>query len=156
MNVINRFTPKMLLIYFLAAVCLGVTALYAYAYFFEVPYMGFHVQPPNEVISNILISQSGEAQLQEGDYLVEIGDQDFHERAQSDSLPLFPPYRAGDVARLTIQRDGETLHIEWIVPGVNSPELIYRLANYWYLAVIYWIFGLLTVVLIRPRDERGH
>jgi len=154
MNVINRFTPKMLLVYFLAAVCLGVLALYCYAYFYEVPYMGFHVQAPNEVISNILISQPGEPQLQEGDIIVEIGNQDFFERAQSGSLPLFPPFQAGDVAQLTIRRDGEILHIDWIVPGVNTPELIYRLANYWYLAAIYWIFGLLTVVLIRPRDER--
>lgn len=154
MKIAPRYSPKLLLVNLIAAGCLLLMAVYCYAYFWEFPYLGFELDSGSEAISNLAGELPADGPLSTGDILLKIDGKDFGIRSASRWEPLFPDLAAGDVTRLTIQRGEQILQVAWTVPGITLSEVGWRLSNFWYLSAIYWIFGLLTVILIHPHDER--
>lgn len=126
--------------------CLG---FYTYVFFYVFPYYGFElsndwsVYPPAWNIEP----------LREGDSLLKIGEMTFEEYKSNLLNAPFAGYHTGDQISLVVQRGSQELTILWKLSPPSSTEVIDRLAQFWF-PYIFWLFGLLTALLLRPRDER--
>ncbi len=138
-----------------AAACLVVIAFYTWAYFVLTPYFGLYIDIPVARINRLFVKPAREASLQPGDTIQKIGALNWSEQAAQPSSPFFPPVAVGEVVPFEVLRDGQTLEVDWQVPGFNRPEFADRLLKYWYLAYVFWTFGLLSLVLLFPRDLRA-
>jgi signal transduction histidine kinase len=128
--------------------------IYTNEFFFVVPYAGFTFNPSNGSIEDVFVVGSGEPLLQPGDRLIRIGSLTFEQYRQDLSHSFFEGTQPGDVVDLVIQREGETLSIPWRMPGRTNLEFSARLNSQWWIAFIFWFFGTLSVLLIRPKNDR--
>jgi signal transduction histidine kinase len=139
----------------LAAVCLVVIAFYTWVYFVINPYFGLSIDTPVARINKLFVKPAGETGFQPGDIIQSVGALNWAEQAALPNMPFFPPVEVGEVVPFTVLREGQTVVVNWWVPGFNWAEFTNRFIKYWYLAYIFWIFGLLSLVLLFPRDLRA-
>jgi len=133
---------------------------YSAAYAFLVPQPGFEFGSDLTVLLEADCESQpawcganpGEVRL--GDRLLQIGTLTF-EQYRSDPLTRpFDGYGPGDVVPITLERDGEVLKIEWLMPqgSIGSGLANTLLVSFPFLA--FWVASLLVYLLVRPRDER--
>lgn len=137
-----------------AIACLLLVVLFTWVYFVKVPYLGLSIDIPNARITDLYVQMTEKDSLRPGDIIQAIGDMNWAERAAQPKLPTFPPVAVDQVVPFTILRDGQTLTVNWRVAGFTWAEFSNRFLHYWYLAYIFWAFGLFSVILITPRDLR--
>jgi signal transduction histidine kinase len=133
----------------LAVLTLVVVAAYTYALFYERPYLGFLWDTTS---GRVLRVYQGTA-MQPGDTIIQIGSIAVDELGDNLRAPTLDA-RPGDTLPLVIQRDGQRLTLEWRLPALNHDEFVGRLTNQWILAVVFWVVGELSLVLVRPKDAR--
>ena len=138
----------------LAGVSLLILILFTFAFFVETPYLGFSMAIPSPKINYIFINPDNADPIQLGDVLIRMDTINLVEAINNYSKPILPNFQKGDQVPLLIQRGSQTLHFLWTIPGPNGQELTHRLRRSWSLAYVYWGFGLLTMLLIRPKDNR--
>ncbi|MEZ4517299.1 MAG: hypothetical protein R3C44_10850 [Chloroflexota bacterium] len=97
---------------------------------------------------------SGSDQLYEGDVLQQVGDISWEMYRTDQTQPLFENASPGESVTIQVLRDGEEQTVNWIIPGVNTTELLFRLVDIWWLPYFFWLAGLGTVLVIRPVDIR--
>ena len=131
---------------------LTILLLYSYVYFFQHPY-GFSWLP-NGTINRVYVEQAATPTLRVGDRLVQVGPLSWDAFHSDLRKPLFDGVKVGEVTPVTVERNGQLVTIQWRLPGFNRGELLNSLASQWSLAYTFWIAGLLTVVFLRPKDER--
>lgn len=131
-----------------------VLVWFTFGILFRAPYSGFYFSPTSGKVTATYASQSQEPRLLPGDILLKIGEVSFSEYKQDGRVALFKDARAGDVVPIVVARDGVELTIPWVFPGLIREEFNARLFNIWWLAYIFWFFGSLGQLLIRPRDRR--
>lgn len=61
----------------------------------------------------------------------------------------------GQTLNIIVERQGEEVQVDWPVAGFNRKELLGRLINNWPVAYFFWLAGVATVLLVRPRDTRS-
>ncbi len=135
----------------------GIFALllaFTYAFFFKVPYSGFDFNPSNGEIIAIYVVANPAAALRTGDMVVEIGPVSRTRYAADARQVFFEDTKRGDVVDIVVERGGRRVTVPWIFPGFNQPEFISRLFNNWWLAFIFWSFGLASQLFLRPKDSR--
>ncbi|MFM8369106.1 MAG: hypothetical protein ACKOBD_10180, partial [Chloroflexota bacterium] len=44
--------------------------------------------------------------------------------------------------------------VQWELPGTNSGEVWEQLASEWPIAYFFWLAGTLTLLFLRPKDDR--
>ena len=138
----------------LAFASLIIISIYTFAFFVEIPYIGFEIEFPNAIVSKIFIPDENSDSLMVGDKIISFGSVDWSNFSkEKNALRSFPQVQAGQVITIKILRNGSQLTTEWEIPGINLPELVNRLTENWYLAYVFWIFAVLTLFLIRPRDR---
>lgn len=146
----DRF--KKALEYTLPWIILAVLLSYSYADFFQHPY-GFWWAKPDGVITKVFVNER-EPTIHVGDALVRVGSvglQEFNADLRKD---LFQGYKPGDLVPITVQRGEEVLTVEWRLPGTNPGEVRDQLAGEWFLAYFFWFAGTITLMVLRPKDER--
>ncbi len=140
-------------ILFSAAVLVLIMA-FTYAYFFAAPYSGFYFNPTNGEVIEIFMTADPASALQLGDLIESIDGVSLAEH-KSDSLHVyFDHMERGQTAEIELQRDGSVMTVAWEFPGFNPQEFIDRFLNLWWLAYIFWFFGMVTQIFMRPKDER--
>ncbi len=130
-----------------------IILLFTYARFFEVPYSGFHFSSSTGKVDEIYLPVDS-VPLQIGDVIKNIGGISWEDYQSDGTVIFFENAQVGDVVEIIVSRNGAEKIIPWNFPGFNSAEFNARFFNLWWLAYFFWIFGLLTQVLIRPRDLR--
>ena len=140
--------------YFLILATFILLVIYTNGFFFVVPYAGFTFNPSNGSIEDVITVGNGEPLLQPGDRLVRIGSLTFEQYRQDLNRSFFEGAQPGDIVDLVLQREGETLSISWRMPGRTNLEFSARLNSQWWIAYVFWFFGALSVLLIRPKDSR--
>lgn len=134
----------------LAAVVLLVLLLYTYCFFILNPYTGVIYGSTGHV--STAHSQTG---VRVGDQLVQVGEVTWADYQADPWLTLFDQSQPGDVIPTRVIRDGQLLDIEWIFPGFTWREFwIGRFSSQWFIPYFFWGAGLLTLLVLRPRDER--
>jgi hypothetical protein len=129
---------------------LGLVGLYTFGLFSRALVLGFDWNRSDyEVVWAI---QS--VPVRPGDRLIQLGSIRLPEFTNALRRSLLDEAQPGHPLRLIVERDGTTLTLDYIVPGVTPEEFGTRFLNQIWLAWLFWIMGLLTYLLVYPRDTR--
>lgn len=133
---------------------LGLLLWFTFVFFVRVPYAGFYFNPTNGEVVDVYVETGSTGLLRNGDIIRRIGDTSW-ERYRSDATQsFFDGFRKGQYVSISILRNEQALEILWPYPGFTVAEFKARLFNIWLLGYIFWFFGFLTQLLIRPRNAR--
>ena len=138
--------------YSLPWLVLAVLLTYTYSKFFVHPY-GFRFDTTNGRIMYIFVQQP-EPTLKVDDQLVKIGPVGWDAFHNNLWVTFFDGVKPGEVVPVVIERDDQTLTIPWKYPGFNLGDFIDQLPSEWLIAIFFWLAGTLTLLLLRPKDER--
>ncbi len=133
---------------------LAILVPYTVIHFFGRPYIGFDLLAPNGIVTAVYVNPEDRPAPKVGDQLLQAGALTWHKFINSDTISLFERYQAGDIVPLTLLRNGEEVHINWIAPGASRAELLARLFSAWWLPYVFWLAGTATLLLVRPKDRR--
>lgn len=147
--------PYPYLLLALPAVSLLVLVIYTWFYFVEIPYTGLMINPAIGQIDGLFVVPEGGEFPRPGDVIVEINSMNWAEQVLQAHQPTFPPVKPGEEVSLSVLRDGQIVTLGWIIPGFNWSEFANRFLNHWYLAYVFWAFGLFALLLLSPRDLRA-
>ena len=142
----QRIAPNLI-----STAVLALILAYSYAYFFEAPYSGFTVHPSSGDVLEVFLE---DAPLRVGDRVTNIGGISWEEYQSDGTVNFFENIRAGETVEITVLREGKHVTIPWSLPGFNRQQFQDRFLNLWWLAYIFWAFGSLAQISIRPRDAR--
>ena len=140
---IERVMPWLVLILLL---------FYTYAKFFGHPY-GIRWSSSTGIIIYVFDKQP-EPTLKEGDQIIRIGDVTWDEFSKDLRKTFFVGARPGDVVPIIVERDGQKINIDWVYPNFNRDEFWEQFYSEWGIAYLFWWAGLLTILFIRPKDDR--
>ncbi len=92
--------------------------------------------------------------LKSNDHLVKVDGLDWDRFAELRlSFPSTSQTRSGSHS-LEIQRGDNLLHVNWMVPGINLREFLYRILTIWWLPFAFWLSGVVVSLLVRPKEIR--
>jgi signal transduction histidine kinase len=132
---------------------LAILLLFTYAKFFAHPY-GFRWAGSTGTIIYVF-DQQPEPTLKVGDKILQIKDVTWDQFRADLRKTFFDRARPGDIVPIVVDRDGEIETIPWVYPpGPTRGEFLDQLISEWFVAYIFWLAGLLTVLVVRPKDER--
>ena len=132
---------------------LAILLFYTYAKFFGHPY-GFRWTGPSGTIAFVFDPQP-EPTLQVGDRILQIGDVTWEQFRSDLRRTFFDGVKPGQTVPIIVERSGEIRNISWVYPpGPAQRELLDQLISEWFLAYFFWLAGLLTVLVVRPKDDR--
>ena len=131
---------------------LAILLFFSYIDFFQHAF-GFDWLPDGS-IDRVFVGQSTTPTLMVGDRLVQVGSLTWAAFDADLRKTFFEGVKPGEITPVTVVRNGLTLTIPWRLPGFNNGELVNELASEWFLAYLFWVAGLLTVMFLRPKDER--
>jgi signal transduction histidine kinase len=138
----------------LSIIFLAMLVPYTIIHFFVRPYVGFDLLAPKGVVAAIYVKPEYRPGLRVGDQLIQAGSLTWEKFINSNTITIFEGYRSGDVVPLTLLRNGEEIHLNWIAPGISREELLGRLFSAWWIPYAFWLAGAGTMLLIRPKDRR--
>jgi signal transduction histidine kinase len=124
---------------------------FSYAKFFLHPY-GFSWSSTGN-IDKLFVSQP-EPTLKVGDQLMKVGPLTWDEFHADLRKTFFEGVKVGDIVPIEVERTGQPLTIFWALPGTNPGEQNDQLFSEWPLAYIFWLSGTLTLLFLRPKDDR--
>ncbi|HLO30031.1 MAG TPA: hypothetical protein VK249_12890, partial [Anaerolineales bacterium] len=130
---------------------LAILLIYSYAKFFRHSY-GFRVSPSTGLVE-LVFDQQPEPTLRVNDRIMQIGSVLWEDFRADLSKPFFDGYRPGDTVPLIVERNGQTINIAWKYPAFNQAEFFEQLNSEWWIAYFFWLAGILTILLVRPKDD---
>lgn len=131
---------------------LAVLLFYTYAKFFGHPY-GFRWGASTGVIAHVFVEQP-EPTLKEGDQIIQIGSLSWEQFRADLRKTFFEGVKPGDIVPIVVERDGQRMTIAWEYPGLNRGGFLEQFYSEWVVAYLFWLAGLLTILFIRPKDDR--
>jgi hypothetical protein len=133
---------------------LAFLLIFAYGTFVEAPYSGFYYDPSNGHIIQIYVYTNPESSLRVGDILEQIGPVSWESYKADRNQRLFEGVRPKQTVNIAVQRGDQSITVAWVFPGFNRNEFLARFFNIWWLAFIFWFFGTLIQLFMRPKDTR--
>ena len=130
---------------------LAILLTYTYAKFFRHSY-GFRVDPSTARVVWVF-DQQPEPTLRENDRIIQIGSVLWEDFRADLSQPFLAGYEPGDIVPITVERNGEEINILWKYPTFSRGEVLDQLNSEWWIAYVFWLAGVLTVLLVRPKDD---
>jgi signal transduction histidine kinase len=130
---------------------LAILLVYTYAKFFGHPY-GFRWDPLGTIV--FVFDKQPEPTLQESDKIIQIGPLRWDEFRADLRKAFFEGVKPGHVVPIVVDRNGQALNISWTYPGFNQSEFLEQLYSEWGIAYFFWLAGTLTILFIRPKDDR--
>ncbi len=132
---------------------LAILLTYSYVKFFR-PAYGFRVEPTAGVVVFVFDRQP-EPTLHAEDQIVQIGPMTWGDFRADLDRSLFEGYEPGEIVPITVERKGQTIRVDWVYPsGPIGEEIREQLISEWFLAYFFWFAGILTILLVRPKDDR--
>jgi signal transduction histidine kinase len=138
----------------LAAISLVVLLVYTYGLLVVAPYSGFYFNPSNGQVIYLYLTPTPADGLQLGDRIESIGDVSWSSYKADAEQTFLSDAQSGDVVQITVIRDGNRVVVPWKFPGFNWNEFWNRLPNLWLIAYVFWFFGMVTQLFVRPKDVR--
>ena len=125
--------------------------VYTLGFVVEKPYAGFGYNQMGIVTEVFEPGVYGD--LRKGDRLQQVGDVVWEEFRHSQTQLLFAGVAENEEIQLHVWRDKMPLVVAWRFPGRNWAELRQRLNSEWWLPYIFWLAGVATIWLIRPKGR---
>ena len=132
-------------------IVLGVLLVYTYAKIFKHPY-GFTWEGDG-TIYNVFIDQA-DPTLKVNDRLVQIGPVSWDAFHNDLGRTFFQNVEPGTVVPVKVERNGQVITIPWKLPGINQGDINEQIFSEWPLAYAFWLAGTLTLLFLRPKDDR--
>lgn len=126
--------------------------LYTYGLLFVAPYPGFYFHPSSGQILEIYEPQGDK--LQVGDIVERVNSISFEEHLKNRTLNLFDGIQPGQHIEIVVQRNGNPVTVDWVLPSSHRPGFLTRFFNIWWLAYIFWLIGSSTQLFMRPKDTK--
>lgn len=149
---VRRNSHRLFLEHALPWLFLLILLTYSYAKFFAHPY-GFRWDVSTGVLFHVFDDQP-EPTLQVDDRIIQVGIVRWEDFEADLQKTFFQGASPGDVIPIVVERDGQVLTIHWVYPGFNPGEFLEQLISEWWLAYIFWLGGTLTLLFVRPKDNR--
>ena len=130
---------------------LAVLLIYTYVSLFEHT-CGFDWETNGQVYE-VYVNQPA-PDIKVGDQLVKVGSLTWDEFHNDLRKTFFDGVKKGQVVPVVVQRGGQLITVQWILPGSNRGELLAQVFSEWFLAYIFWMAGAVTMLFLRPKDER--
>ena len=131
---------------------LALLVVFTFGIFLWAPYAGFYFNPTDGRILQVFVPTPPGPTLQVEDVLQQIGPltwQDYYEHGAA----FFADVQPGQTVQIVVERpDVGQVNIPWVFPGFNTVELGERLLNLWWIAYVFWFFGMATQLFMRPKD----
>ncbi len=108
---------------------------------------------PTGVIDQVFVFHP-QPTLKVGDQLVQVGSLTWEDFDADLRKTFFADAKPGDITPIQVERSGRPFTVLWKLPGTNFGEWNDQLYSEWPLAYIFWLAGLLTLLFLRPKDER--
>ena len=124
---------------------------YSYAKFFRHPY-GFGWEPNGEIYD--IFTKQPAPTLRVGDQLLQVGSLTWDAFHTDLRETFFQGVKPGQAIPIIIKRDGQTIALQWILPGTNQGEILDQLLSEWILSYVFWLVGTLTLLFLHPKDQR--
>jgi signal transduction histidine kinase len=124
---------------------------YSYAKFYRHSY-GFRVEPSTGLVV-LVFDKQPEPTLRENDRILQIGSMRWEDFEADLSRSLFEGYTPGDTVPIRVERDGQQIDISWNYPHSNQEEFQDQFESEWWFAYLFWLAGVLTILLVRPKDD---
>jgi signal transduction histidine kinase len=147
----DRFTFSPRLASVLIWLVLGLMMVYHVGLFYSGYFPGFIYNSADGTVTEIFVAGE-ETELQIGDTITAIGPTTLEDYFANPSLQFWDGLEPGDTVLIEVVREGEPVDITWVYPGRTQAELLSRLNSQWWMAYLFWLAGLATYLLIRPRD----
>ena len=135
----------------LPLVVLSILLTYTYAKFFRHSY-GFRIDTSTGEVVRVFEKQP-EPALKENDRILQIGSMGWKDFQADLTRPFFGDYRPGDIVPIRVERNRQQLDISWDYPHFSPGEFQDQLNSEWWFAYIFWVAGVLTILLVRPKDD---
>lgn len=133
---------------------LFILLFFTYGIMFKAPYSGFSFNNNNAQVVEIQTIPDQGPSLQVGDVLIKIGPVLWTDYKNNARAAFFENNKAGDIVDIIVRRNGIEMTIPWRFTGFTQAGFKGRFFNIWILAYIFWFFGSLAQLLIRPKDRR--
>ena len=147
----TRTVAKTIIEHVLPSITLVVLLAYTYARFFRHPY-GI-AWGSDGTVSAVYVNER-EPTIHEGDKLLRVGSVGFDAFVSDLRLDLFAGAKGGERLPVVVERGGETITVQWRVPGPNAGEMRDQFFSQWFLSFFFWLAGTASLLLLRPRDMR--
>lgn len=131
-----------------------VLVVFGYIFLFEVPYLGFLYESPDGRITIIDTGENSAQMMRTGDFLVQVNGINWNDYPLEERYTLFTELGDATQIEIIVQQGRENVRILWDVPGVNITEFLYRMVSGWWLPFAFWLAGISTTMLVRPKDIR--
>lgn len=132
-------------------IILSMLLVYTYAKFFQHPY-GFAWEADGNIYK-VFVDQKPPT-LMVGDHLMQVGSLTWKGFTADLRKTFFEGVKPGTIVPVTVERNGQAITIPWKLTGPNRGEFEEQLTSEWPLAYISWLVGTLTLLFLRPKDER--
>jgi signal transduction histidine kinase len=129
-------------------------AVYGFVLLSDIPYLGFLYEPDNGLTTVLYRGSNSPEALLSGDYLKRVNAILLDDVPADTRQAVLSAYHAGNQLTLEVSRGTDTLIVQWIVPGINFAEFFYRLGSAWWLPFAFWLAGVVTILLVRPKETR--
>lgn len=137
---------------FISFFVLGLLLWFTFVFLVRVPYAGFYFNPTNGQIVDVYVESNPTGLLKNGDVIRQIEDVSWEKYRSDVTQGFFDSIQKGQIVNISINRDGQVVTVRWPFPGFNDEEFKARFINIWWLGYIFWFFGFLIQLQIRPRD----
>lgn len=138
----------------LSLLTLAVLLVFGYTLLFEVPYLGFLVEPPDGLITLIHRGDNPAEALQSGDIMLRVNGVSWSDLPVGSRYPLLSELEKGAQLSLQVKRGEGSISVQWKVTGITLLEVLYRLISAWWLPLAFWLAGAAMYLLVRPKDTR--
>lgn len=138
----------------LSLMILALLILFGYTLLFEIPYLGFLVEPPDGLITLISRGENPAGALRSGDILVRANGIAWLDLPIASRYPLFSSMAQGAEISLLVKRGEEAISVQWKATGTTLLEVVYRLISAWWLPLAFWLSGAVVYLMVRPKDAR--
>ncbi len=135
----------------LPAFVLWALFVFTYARFYSIPYVGFEYRGVSGEITEVHQPGMG---LEVGDEIVAVNGRPWVEITSSAGLNMLALSQPGEVLQLDVRQGESVSSITWQVVGATSSEISSRLFNTWWVSYVFWLAGTVSLVLLRPKDQR--
>ena len=153
----TTFSPKWSFSEALASlIILSFLLLFTAGLFFVVPYEGFYFNPSSGEVLEIYLAEGSNPGLKVGDLIERVGSISFETYHQSKTISFFQDIHPGESIDIVVKRNGETITVPWVMPGLNGAEFRAHLINVWWLAYVFWFSGSCAQLFLRPKDRRWY
>ncbi|MFZ0547260.1 MAG: ATP-binding protein [Candidatus Promineifilaceae bacterium] len=136
----------------LSFVVLILLVFLTFAKFVSTPYAGFLYTNTGQVAEIYVVPESNPG-LQLDDQLIDVGSVSWKDFESNSWQTLFTDVQSGGEVPLLVQRGDQTLTIPWTFSGPTLLEALQRLNSQWWLPFVFWLAGMATLLLVRPKDS---